>query len=387
MRCGVCGTADIRKSGKITVEKMTKEGPKQTSYQSYRCRKGHFFTQNPSSSRFTNSFIEYAVVAYLKSLSLNTTVDLLRIYYERDVITKKGLLELVESVADQLPTIDDIDHVFHPLRSGYLAFDGVWFQFGREQVVLLVCFDPETFDVVVARWEDEERQEGYVRLLTDAVNKIGASKVKGVYGDGDRGLLGALKLLLPHVPFQLCVFHKELRMGSVVPVKSVGVSRRLTAYQKHDIKVFQLLFREVIYAASKEASIQAFHRLKEYAKSDTHAYPEKFMTAYRALAHNFTLTLTHFDHPDMKRDNNLLECFNGCIKPRLRLMKGFKKEGNLDRYLKLFLLEFRFHPLTESRFKDRRGKSPLVIARAVIPAHYNFIKMLRQTLKLTFEKP
>jgi len=87
----------------------------------------------------------------------------------------------------------------------------------------------------------------------------------------------------------------------------------------------------------------------------------------------------------MERDNNLIECFNGCIKPRLKLMKGFKKKQNLDRYLKLFLLEFRFHTLKESRFKERRSKSPLELGGVNLPKYYNFLTLLRKELKLTYQ--
>lgn len=101
------------------------------------------------------------------------------------------------------------------------------------------------------------------------MNKIGVVQVKGVYADGDRGFLKALKRLLPTAPFQLCVFHKELRMGLVVPVKSVRVSKQMTQNQKHDVTVFQLLFREVIYEETKEKSVKALERLKRYVESDT----------------------------------------------------------------------------------------------------------------------
>jgi len=93
----------------------------------------------------------------------------------------------------------------------------------------------------------------------------------------------------------------------------------------------------------------------------------------------------NFDHPHMRRDNNLLECFNGIIKPRLDLMKGFKKQENLDRYLKLFLLEYRFHSLKESRFADRRGKSPLQIAGVNLPQYYNFLAFIREELHLSYQ--
>ena len=58
---------------------------------------------------------------------------------------KLNILNFVEVVGDVLPTLDDIDRLYTPKRSGYLAFDGVWFAFGKTHIVLLVCFDPETF--------------------------------------------------------------------------------------------------------------------------------------------------------------------------------------------------------------------------------------------------
>lgn len=360
---------------------MTRQGKITRKTQAYRCNKGHYFTTFKEGV-WDDSFIEFVVYVYLCCLSLNTTIDIIRANYEEDILTKGLILDFIETVADCLPTLDEIDYLYYPKRSGYLALDGLWFEFNGEQIVLLICFDPETFDIVSALWSKDETQKGYEELITDAVNKIRAVNVKGVYGDGDNGLLQALKVLLPTVPFQLCVFHKELKMGQIVPVKSVRVSKQLTPYQKHDIKVFQLLFREVIYASTKDESVKNLERLKSYVKTIQN---EKFLKAYRSLIHNFKYTLTHFDYPHMRRDNNLLECFNSCLKPRLNLMKGFKKKENLDRYLKLFLLEFRFHPLKESRFKERNGNSPLEIAGVFLPKYYNFIRFLRKKLNLSYQ--
>lgn len=363
---------------------MTKRGKKKRTIQTYRCDNNHFF-RTQEITRWDDAFMDRVVFIYLQCLSLNTAISIIREFYEEDILTKGQILQMIETISDTLPTIDEIDALYHPQRSGYLSLDGVWFQYGNEQIVLLVAFDPETFDVIGARWREDETQQGYELLITDCVNKIGITKIKGVYGDGDNGLIEAKKHLLPNTPFQACVFHKELRMGQVVPIKSVRVSKKITPYQKHDIKVFQLLFREVIYAETKENSCEAFDRLKTYAESNIHQYSKRFIKAYRSLAHNFKYTLTHFDYPHMKRDNNLLECFNGCIKPRLRLMKGFKKKENLDRYLKLFLLAFRFHPLKESRFDDRRGISPLEVAGVVLPKFYNFLTFLRTELHLSYQ--
>lgn len=150
---------------------------------------------------------------------------------------------------------------------------------------------------------------------------------------------------------------------------------------KKEIKTFQKLFRAVIYAQTKEESQAALEQLTEYTNK---SHQERFKKATRSLKRNFSYTLTHFDHPGMERDNNLLECFNEIIKPRLKLMKGFKKYDNLDRYLKLFLLAYRFHPLKESRFKQRRGASPLQLASNSLPKYHNFLTLLRQQLHLNY---
>ena len=202
-----------------------------------------------------------------------------------------------------------------------------------------------------------------------------------MYGDGDKGLIKALKILLPTVPFQLCIVHKEMKMGQIVPVKSVRISKKLTPFQKHDIKVFQLLFRNVIYAASKDESSQNLEKLKQYSDETK---DERFQKAYRSLAYNFKYTLTHFDHSEMERDNNILEGFNSILKRRLRLLKGFKKPGNIEKYIKLILLDYRFHEFIGSGKKKRQGVTPLELSGVILPDYYNFIKLLRESLNLDF---
>lgn len=341
----------------------------------------HLFIPNHAQSSFTNSFIEYVVILYLRSLSLNSVIQIVRVQFEKDILSKKTVLDFIEKVADRLPTMDDIDNLYHPKRSGYFAIDGVWFKYRRTNFVLLICFDPQTFDPVSVKLETDETQAGYERLVTAAVNKLGAVNIKGVYGDGDKGLIKALNNLLPTVPFQICIVHKEMKMGTIVPVKSVRVSRQLTAFQKHDIKVFQLLFREVIYAASKDDSVKALVKLKEYCSKMQN---ERFLKAYRSLVYNFKYTLTHFDNPEMERDNNIIEGFNSIIKRRLKLLKGFKKPGNIEKYIKLILLDYRFHELIESESKRRNGRTPLELSGIILPEYYNFIKLLRESLKLDF---
>jgi len=134
------------------------------------------------------------------------------------------------------------------------------FSFNDEEIVLLVAFDPVSFDIIAAIWEKDETEQGYERLLSEVIQKMGALEIKGIYGDGDNGLIQSRKQLLPHVPFQLCVFHKELRMGQVVPIKSLHISKKFTDQQKHELKTFQFFIQGGHYAKSKEESVEALER-------------------------------------------------------------------------------------------------------------------------------
>jgi hypothetical protein len=362
---------------------MSKSGKRIRKVQAYRCENGHFF-QKGEVNKWTNSFIELVVFIYLNCLSLNVTINIVRAIYDVKTLSKQTLLNFLEQVADEVPDVDSIDRLFYPKRSGYIALDGVWFKFRGIQIVLLVCFDPQTFDVIEANWSLKEDEKGYNQLLKKVIKKLGANNIKGIYADGDKGLILSLKTHLPLVPFQLCIVHKEMRMGQLVPVKSVNISRKMSNEVKKEIREFQEKFRAVIYAKNKKESISVLKELKQYVDNVDSSNKKRFKKAYRSLKTNFQYTLTHFDHPEMLRDNNLIECFNGIIKPKLRLMKGFKKYENLDRYLKLFLLNYRFHPLKESRFKERRNLCPLQVAEVDLPEFNNFLSFLRKSLNLNF---
>lgn len=380
--CPVCGEERIKRSGKIQVEKMTKGGSKIFQFQAYRCFHHHFFSENTSQTKFTNSFIEYSVILYLRSFSLNTTIDFLRIQYEKDILSKQRLLEFIETVSDKLPTLDDIDNLFHPQKSGYLAFDGVWYKYRGLNFVLLICFDPVTFDVVSYLIAERETFEAYKKLIQLTLPKLKDIKVLGLYGDGDRGLLKAIRLYFPNIPIQVCVVHKEFRLGQILPFKRAYTGKALDPTFKRKVRFFKETAETILYANSKDEAEKQFTRLKEFIKKEK---DEKLKKAFGSLKYNFKYILTHFDYPDMERDNNIIEGFNSIIKRRLRLLKGFKKPANIDRYIKLVLLDYRFHEFVESRFVKRRNKTPLELSGVSIPKYYNFIKFLRESLNLSFE--
>ncbi len=76
--------------------------------------------------------------------------------------------------------------------------------------------------------------------------------------------------------------------------------------------------------------------------------------------------------------NNTLEGFNYIVKRKTKLMKGFKKPINIKRWIKLIMLDWRFHYLVELQFKERRNKSPLELAGCKLPKIYNWMSHVRE---------
>jgi transposase-like protein len=315
--------------------------------------------------------VEYVAFMYLRSLSFNQVIAILGAYYEQDVFTKDRLIDHIEQLADRMPENEQISRWLKPKRSGYYALDGTWLKYRGRDIVLLILFDVSTLDIVSYCVARDETEETYAKLINLAWPEI-ADSTKGFYCDGEPGLLKVIKARFRNTPIQLCVFHKYQRVHQLVPF--VRPKTQLDKEIKE--RVGQILFAE-----TKEIAITKLHELKQFAKE--HQDYKKLQEVIGVLKRNFDLLLTHFDHPEMTPYNNVLEGFNHVIKRRTRLMKGFKKPINIKRWLKLIILDWRFHPLKESSFKDRRNRSPLHLAEVPLPKKiYNWLSYVRKNYKL-----
>lgn len=312
--------------------------------------------------------IEYAAFMYLRALSFNSIIAIMRAWYEKKVLSKHMLIEHIERLTDLVPENAEVTAALQPRRSGYYALDGTWLKYRGQDIVLLIVLDVITLDLVSWTVALEECAESYQKLIDPVTSEI-SQGIKGFFCDGDPGLLKVLHEYFPRIPIQLCVFHKYSRVGQIIPF--------IRAKKPIDREIKQKI-ESVLFAPSKDDALTALSELKRYARE--HQSYKKLQEIIGVLTRNFDLLLTHFDHPEMSPYNNVLEGFNHCLKRRLRLMKGFKKPININRWLKLILLDWRFHPLVESSFKDRRGKSPLQLAGCQLPLLFNWIKFARVTL-------
>jgi uncharacterized protein YeeX (DUF496 family) len=315
---------------------------------------------------YTTKMVEYVAFMYLRSLSFNQVIAILGAYYEQDVFTKDRLIDHIEQLADRIPDNEQISQWLKPHRSGYYALDGIWLKYRGEDIILLILFDVCTLDVVSYCVARDETEQTYTQLIQPALPEIAAT-IKGLFCDGEPGLLKALKAHFPETPLQLCVFHKYQRVGEIIPF--------IRPKTKLD-KEIKKRVGQVLFAETKQIAVTKLHELEQFAKK--HQNYEKLRQVIGVIRRNFDLLMTHFDHPEMSPYNNILEGFNYIIKRRTKLMKGFKKPINIKRWLKLIILDWRFHPLKESRFQARNNFSPLQLAGVKLPKIYNWLMYVRK---------
>jgi transposase-like protein len=286
---------------------------------------------------YTRKIMEYMAYLYLRSLSFQQVRAIVSAWFEASVITKDVLLEAIEEVADALPKSGEITAWLKPVRSGYYAWDGTWLTYRGEEFVLLILLDVITLDVVAYAVAADETYESYQKLLRTVQEEI--AQPKGFFCDGEPGLLKLLKEQYPSVPTQLCVFHKYSRVGQIA----------CFVHPKSDLdREIKRRVEKVLFAPTRSGAIAALAELMQYANDCPKN--KKLKQVIGVLKRNFELLLTHYDNPEMSPYNNVLEGFNYLIKRRTRLMKGFKKPINISRWLKLLILDWRFHTLTESEW-------------------------------------
>jgi len=315
---------------------------------------------------FDIEVIEQATFMYLRSLSFNNVSEIFRSWFEKDVLPKKILLHHIERLSESLPSNLEITNWLKPTRSGYYALDGTWMKYRGKDFVLLILFDVETLDIINYRIAKAETEQAYTKLLKEVYDEISAN-IKGFFCDGDPGLLKSLKTFFPQAPIQLCVFHKYARAGQIISFK----------YLKNDTdKEIKKKVEAILFAKTKQEAIDNLKELENYAKE--HQKYAKLKKLIGILKHNFELLLTHFDNHEMSPYNNVLEGFNYIVKRKTKLMKGFKKPVNIGRWIKLIMIDWRFHRLTESTFKARKNKSPLELSGCKLPKIYNWMSYIRK---------
>jgi len=123
---------------------------------------------------------------------------------------------------------------------------------------------PLLFDIISYLIAERESFDSYQKLIQKVFPKLKDIFIKGIYCDGDRGLIKAVKLNFPSAPIQVCVVHKEFRLGQLLPFKRAYTGKSLDPRFKKKVRFFKETAESIIYAETKNEAEENFKQLKEF---------------------------------------------------------------------------------------------------------------------------
>lgn len=128
---------------------------------------------------------------------------------------------------------------------------GGWYKYKDLNFVVLIYFDPKTLDIISYLVANKESYSSYQLLINKIKIKLKNITIKGFYCDGNRGLIKALKLDFPFYPIQVCVVHKEFRLGQLLPFKRAFKGKTLKDDFRQKVIFFKEKVESIIYTKDK----------------------------------------------------------------------------------------------------------------------------------------
>ena len=267
-------------------------------------------------------------------------------------ISRFTLNEWVDALGGAAKTPLEVSAELAPARwGGFLGVDGkAVFVRGQERC-LLVGVDQSTQDVVHALALEAETEEGFERLVREAVTVAGYP-LKGLVSDAAPPFLAAHANYFARLPLQLCRVHASRRLDFDIPKAKGSPDAPLRAELKERV-------RAALFGADEAGARRRLGQLL--------ADRERYEGLGRrdtlgALEQSFDLYMTHHHVEGLPADANITENVIKQLGKKLRLMEGFATMESAERFSRLLVGCYRFKRFTDSCRRDDNGKSPLELA-------------------------
>jgi len=244
----------------------------------------------------------------------------------------------------ELPKIDQSNQ-----EMAFLLIDGLWF--GRWFVLMVYRQSGNLviLHIAVAGREVTTKISRDLKL----VREIGY-RFTGIVSDGGTGIVGAVNLVFPHIPHQICLAHLHR-----------GIISAIGRYPREDrIRELKMLADHVWLIESKEALRWWEQQIKQWVNSHNAYLKERrydidynwwyvHKGARKAVATLLELPHTSFkflDYPLMPKTTNELEAQLGHLGKRWLSHRGMKKERWKD-FLKWFVYFYNQEKLSQKKTK------------------------------------
>jgi len=336
--------------------KILNLGHRHYHYQRFKCKKcHHLFILKQGKSKYDSISLQAKITfEYL----LNRSLRKVKTSKAVGRVGKDKILKIIINVALKLPSLVYLNQELNIIWSGRYLLDGLFFSVAGKMKALLILSDAKSLDIIDYEIAKQENYDSWFKFLARVKVNISRNDIQIFFvSDGKRGLHQALSELFPNIPVQLCLVHKLRRIYQIIPhIRGDGYDRlfariaslAITAplkeiYQSYlNILLGFLLSSDSDYwDKSRQEKLKRIIGVLRFQKSKLHMRYQ-----YSRLINQDTTT-------------NILEGINSFFKERLNLMRGLKKETNVELIIKLLVYYYRFHQFTSSKFKERNGKRPI----------------------------
>lgn len=236
------------------------------------------------------------------------------------------------------------------LEEAFLLIDGLWF--GRWFVLMVYRQSGSLFilHIAIAGREVTTKISKDLQL----VRSMGY-RFTGIVSDGGTGIAGAINLVYPHIPHQICLAHMHR-----------GIIASIGRYPRDErIRELKCLADHIWLIESKEALYWWEKQLKQWIKQNIIFLKEKrydlnynWWYIHKGVRHAVStmqeLPYTSFKfltHPLMPKTTNELEAQFGHVSKRWLSHRGMKKERWRD-YLKWFVYFYNQKKVSDKKTKE-----------------------------------
>jgi transposase-like protein len=356
VRCPKCGSLDTKRHGRTSAVPIGLAGPL-GSLQRFLCRGcGRTFTSSRRAARprarFADDAIEEAVRLYVQGLPSYRVLSALLEQRLGRPVGRFTLNGWVDELGGRAKTPVEVSAELRPPSwGGFLGVDGKAIYVRGEERCLLSGVDQATHDVVHALVLQAESEDGFERLVREAVTEAGYP-LKGLVMDAAPPFLAAHANSFARLALQLCRIHASRRLDFDIPKAKNSPDAPLRAELKDRVRTVLFAPDEATARGLLGALLQDRARYEGLGRRDT----------LGALEKRFDLYMTHHQVEGMPADANITENVIKQLGKKLRLMEGFATLESAERFTRLLVGCYRFKRFTDSCRRKDNGKSPLQLA-------------------------
>jgi transposase-like protein len=301
---------------------------------------------------FTDDLVIEVVRLYVQGLPSYRTLSTLVESRVGRPISRITLNRFVNDLGGAAKTPLEISAELAPSSwGGVLGVDGKAIFVRGEERCLLIGVDQTTQDVIHALVLEAEGEEGFERLVREAVT-VGGYPLKGLVMDAAPPFLAAHATYFARVPLQLCRIHASRRLDFYIPKAKHSLDAPLRAELKDRVRAVLFAPEEAVARRRLHALLEDRERYEGLGRSDTLAALERSIDYY----------MTHHRVEGLPADANITENVIKQLGKKLRLMEGFVALESAERFSRLLVGCYRFKRFTDSCRRDDNGKSPLELA-------------------------